>query len=160
MFCARSFTGLALKFYLNERPFEPRERDYALVGSFYVFSIWIGMGFAALMNYFKKFENKISKSMFYVICLFAVPCLMAFNNWDDHDRSKRYTAQSISKAYLQSIDKNKDAMIFTIGDNDTFSLWYAQEIEEIVVVGTTTYEAESNPSTDVSLLETLIPEAT
>ena len=124
------FTGLALKFYLNERPFEPRERDYALVGSFYVFSIWIGMGFAALMNYFKKFENKISKSMFYVICLFAVPCLMAFNNWDDHDRSKRYTAQSISKAYLQSIDKNKDAMIFTIGDNDTFSLWYAQEIEE------------------------------
>ncbi len=124
------FTGLALKFYLNERPFEPRERDYALVGSFYVFSIWIGMGFAAIMNYLKKFDNKISKSIIYIICVIAVPFLMAFNNWDDHDRSDRYTAQSISKAYLQSIEKDKDAMIFTIGDNDTFALWYAQEIEE------------------------------
>ena len=124
------FTGLALKFYLNERPFEPRERDYALVGSFYVFSIWIGMGFASIMNYLKKFDNKISKSIIYLSCVVAVPFLMAFNNWDDHDRSDRYTAQSISKAYLQSIEKDKDAMIFTIGDNDTFALWYAQEIEE------------------------------
>lgn len=124
------FTGLALKFYLNERPFEPRERDYALVGSFYVFSVWIGMGFAALLNYLKKFENKISSTILFLLCLISVPGLMAFNNWDDHDRSERYTAQSISKAYLQSIDKDKDAMIFAIGDNDTFALWYAQEIEE------------------------------
>ena len=95
-----------------------------------MFSIWIGMGFAAIMNYMKKFENKISKSVVYITCIIAVPSLMAFNNWDDHDRSDRYTAQSISKAYLQSIEKDKDAMIFTIGDNDTFALWYAQEIEE------------------------------
>jgi len=88
------------------------------------------MGFAAIMNYLKKFENKISKSIVYIICIITVPSLMAFNNWDDHDRSDRYTAQSISKAYLQSIEKDKDAMIFTIGDNDTFALWYAQEIEE------------------------------
>ena len=124
------FTGLALKFYLNERPFEPRERDYALVGSFYIFSIWIGMGFTAIMNYMHKYENKVSRSIIYVLCIAAVPFLMGYNNWDDHDRSDRYTAQSISKAYLQSIDEDKDAMIFTIGDNDTFALWYAQEIEE------------------------------
>ena len=115
------FTGLALKFYLNERPFEPRERDYALVGSFYIFSIWIGMGFTAIMNYIHKYENKVSRSIIYVLCIAAVPFLMGYNNWDDHDRSDRYTAQSISKAYLQSIDEDKDAMIFTIGDNDTFA---------------------------------------
>ena len=124
------FTGLALKFYLNERPFEPRERDYALVGSFYVFSIWIGMGYTAILYYIKRFKNKILDFGVYAICLISVPLLMAFNNWDDHDRSDRYTAQSLAKAYLQSIDVDKDAMIFTIGDNDTFALWYAQEIEE------------------------------
>ena len=124
------FTGLALKFYLNERPFEPRERDYALVGSFYVFSIWIGMGYTAILYYIKRFKNKILDFGVYAICLISVPLLMAFNNWDDHDRSDRYTAQSLAKAYLQSIDIDKDAMIFTIGDNDTFALWYAQEIEE------------------------------
>ena len=124
------FTGLALKFYLNERPFEPRERDYALVGSFYVFSIWIGMGYAAISYYLKKYNSKLLQGGIYSLCLLSVPLLMASNNWDDHDRSDRYTAQSLARAYLQSIDKDKDAMIFTIGDNDTFALWYAQEIEE------------------------------
>ena len=124
------FTGLALKFYLNERPFEPRERDYALVGSFYVFSIWIGMGYAAILYYLKKYNSKLLQGGIYSLCLLSVPLLMASNNWDDHDRSDRYTAQSLARAYLQSIDEDKDAMIFTIGDNDTFALWYAQEIEE------------------------------
>ena len=124
------FTGLALKFYLNERPFEPRERDYALVGSFYVFSIWIGMGYAAISYYLKKYNSKLLQGGIYSLCLLSVPLLMASNNWDDHDRSDRYTAQSLARAYLQSIDEDKDAMIFTIGDNDTFALWYAQEIEE------------------------------
>ena len=121
------FTGLALKFYLNERPFEPRERDYALVGSFYVFSIWIGMGYTAILYYIKRFKNKILDFGVYAICLISVPLLMAFNNWDDHDRSDRYTAQSLAKAYLQSIDIDKDAMIFTIGDNDTFALWCSRD---------------------------------
>ena len=123
------FTGLALKVYLNERPFEPRERDYALVGSFYVFALWIGMGAFALTRFLKKKFTPTASLAGLGLCLLAVPMLMAFQNWDDHDRSNRYTAQSIAKSYLQSIDKDKGAMIFTIGDNDTFAIWYAQEIE-------------------------------
>ncbi|MEO2147649.1 MAG: hypothetical protein ABGW56_01190, partial [Flavobacteriaceae bacterium] len=124
------FTGLALKFYLNERPFEPRERDYSLVGSFYVFSIWIGFGMSSILKFFSELKNKYLNFGLFFLCLISVPGLMAFGNWDDHDRSDRYTAQSIARSYLQSIQKDKDAMIFTIGDNDTFALWYAQEIEE------------------------------
>ena len=123
------FTGLALKVYLNERPFEPRERDYALVGSFYVFAIWIGMGAYAFSLWVRNRFNAKASLGSLVICLLAVPFLMAYQNWDDHDRSNRYTAQSIAKSYLQSVEKDKGAMIFTIGDNDTFALWYAQEIE-------------------------------
>ena len=124
------FTGLALKIYLNERPFEPRERDYALVGSFYVFSLWIGMGAFYLSHKVKTYiKSKVFAPLVVVICFMAVPLLMAFENWDDHDRSGRYTAQSMAKSYLQSIQKDVGAMIFTIGDNDTFALWYAQEIE-------------------------------
>ena len=124
------FTGVALKVYLNERPFEPRERDYALVGSFYVFTIWIGMGCMKLIRFCQNyFNNKFTQPLIISLCLFAVPFLMAFQNWDDHDRSNRYTAQSLSRAYLQSIQKDKGAIIFTIGDNDTFALWYAQDIE-------------------------------
>ena len=124
------FTGIALKFYLNERVFEPRERDYALVGSFYAFSIFIGFGFIYIYNYIKKiFETKIASISTIIITILS-PLLLAFNNWDDHDRSERYTAQSLAKAYLDSIDEDKQAIIFTIGDNDTFALWYAQEIEE------------------------------
>ena len=124
------FTGLALKVYLNERPFEPRERDYALVGSFYVFAIWIGIGSWALVQKLQAFlSKKIAGPVVVSVCLLCVPVLMGSQNWDDHDRSNRYTAQSMAKSYLQSIQKDKGAIIFTIGDNDTFALWYAQEIE-------------------------------
>ncbi|WP_282080680.1 glycosyltransferase family 117 protein [Aquimarina algiphila] len=122
------FTGLALKIYLNERPFEPRERDYALVGSFYVFAIWIGFGVYALFDLLKSYlKPKILAPAVTAICLLAVPVLLAAQNWDDHDRSNRYTAQAMAKMYLQSCQK--DAILFTIGDNDTFALWYAQDIE-------------------------------
>ena len=124
------FTGLALKVYLNERPFEPRERDYALVGSFYVFSLWIGLGaYYFTQEIAKKWHSKWASPISIGLCLFAVPVLMGYQNWDDHDRSGRYTAQSVAKSYLTSIQKDKGAMIFTIGDNDTFALWYAQDIE-------------------------------
>jgi hypothetical protein len=124
------FTGIALKVYLNERPFEPRERDYALVGSFYVFTLWIGLGCMSLIQSVQRYLSpRIASPLVVLLCLVAVPLLMASQNWDDHDRSNRYTAQSLSRAYLQSIQKDKGAMIFTIGDNDTFALWYAQDIE-------------------------------
>ncbi|HEY1196833.1 hypothetical protein, partial [Flavobacterium sp.] len=122
------FTGIALKIYLNERPFEPRERDYALVGSFYVFAIWIGFGVYSLYESFQKYlAPKIAGPVIIAGSLLAAPVLMAAQNWDDHDRSGRYTAVAMAKAYLSSCDK--DAILFTIGDNDTFPLWYAQEIE-------------------------------
>ncbi len=122
------FTGLALKVYLNERPFEPRERDYALVGSFYVFAIWIGFGAYALFDLIKDFvKPKLALPVAMVICLFASPVLLAKENWDDHDRSGRKTALSMARKYLDSVDEN--AILFTIGDNDTFALWYVQEIE-------------------------------
>lgn len=124
------FTGLALKVYLNERVFEPRERDYALVGSFYVFAMCIGIGVVALAeNIMYWVRPKLAVGISLVLCFLAVPVLMGSQNWDDHSRANRYTAQSTAKAYLDSIEEDKDAMIFTIGDNDTFALWYAQEIE-------------------------------
>lgn len=124
------FTGIALKIYLNERPFEPRERDYALVGSFYVFAIWIGFGVYSLYESIQKYiAPKIAGPVIIAASLLAAPVLMASQNWDDHDRSGRYTAVAMAKAYLNSCDKN--AILFTIGDNDTFPLWYAQEIEHI-----------------------------
>lgn len=122
------FTGLALKIYLNERPFEPRERDYALVGSFYVFAIWIGFGVYAIYDTIKNWlQPKIAGPIVIVVSLLAAPVLMAAQNWDDHDRSGKYTALAMAKAYLSSCEPN--AILFTIGDNDTFPLWYAQEIE-------------------------------
>ena len=124
------FTGLALKVYLNERVFEPRERDYALVGSFYAFSIYIGLGVLALSERIQSFlRPHIAVPIVGVLSLLCVPVLLASENWDDHDRSGRYTAQSTAKAYLDSVEEDVDAMIFTIGDNDTFAIWYAQEIE-------------------------------
>jgi len=124
------FLGLALKIYLNERPFEPRERDYALVGSFYVFAIWIGFGVYSLYESAQKYlSSKITGPLVIGASLLAVPLLMAFQNWDDHDRSGKYTATALAKAYLESCDPN--AILFTIGDNDTFPLWYAQEIEHV-----------------------------
>ncbi len=124
------FTGLALKVYLNERPFEPRERDYALVGSFYVFGIWIGLGAFAIFDFIKKWLSpKMASQVVIAVTMLAVPVLMAFQNWDDHDRSGKYTATAMAKNYLNSCEPN--AILFTIGDNDTFPLWYAQEIEGI-----------------------------
>ena len=124
------FTGFALKIYLNERPFEPRERDYALVGSFYVFAIWIGFGVYSLYESLQKYlAPKIAGPLIITASLLAAPVLMASQNWDDHDRSGKYTALAMAKAYLYSCDEN--AILFTIGDNDTFPLWYAQEIENI-----------------------------
>src|SRR5690606_26590576 len=123
------FTGIALKIYLNERPFEPRERDYALVGSFYVFVIWIGFGAYALFDMLKDYlKPKLAAPLVIGVSLLAVPVLLASENWDDHNRSDKYTALSMAKKYLDSLDPN--AILFTIGDNDTFALWYAQQIEE------------------------------
>ena len=122
------FTGFALKIYLNERPFEPRERDYALVGSFYVFAIWIGFGVYALYETFKNWlQPKIAGPIVIVVSLLVTPILMASQNWDDHNRSEKYTALAMAKSYLSSCEPN--AILFTIGDNDTFPLWYAQETE-------------------------------
>ena len=124
------FTGLALKIYLNERPFEPRERDYALVGSFYAFAIWAGIGVYALFDYVKKYlQPKIAAPLVLTTALLAAPVIMAFQNWDDHDRSGKFTAIALAKNYLNSCQPN--AILYTIGDNDTFPLWYAQEIEKV-----------------------------
>ncbi len=125
------FTGLAIQFYTNPYIFQPRERDYSLVGSFYIFTIWIGLGVYGLFEEVKKLlKPKLAAPIITVICLLAVPFLMAFQNWDDHDRSGRYTARSTAKAYLDSCKEDAGAILFTIGDNDTFPLWYAQDIEK------------------------------
>ena len=124
------FTSIALKIFLNERPFEPRERDYALVGSFYVFAIWIGFGVYAIYEIIAEYiKSKLVGPIVIASCLLAAPILMASQNWDDHSRAKRYTAIAMAKNYLESCDQN--AILYTIGDNDTFPLWYAQEIEGI-----------------------------
>ena len=123
------FTGLILKIYLNERPFEPRERDYAVVGSFYVFAIWIGFGVYAIYDFMsKKLQAKIALPLVLILTFLASPLLLAVQNWDDHDRSYKDSALVNAKTYLDSCEKN--SILFTIGDNDTFPLWYAQEIED------------------------------
>ena len=123
-----AFTGLAIIFYTNPKPFEPRERDYAVVGSFYVFAIWIGFGVLAIYEALKeKIRSRALPAGITLLCLLAVPTLMASENWDDHDRSGRYSTRNNAKAYLDSCQEN--AIMFTIGDNDTFPLWYMQEVE-------------------------------
>lgn len=139
------FTGLALKVYLNERIFEPRERDYALVGSFYVFAMWIGFGVYALYEMLKEYlKPKIALPIILGVTLLACPVLLATQNWDDHDRSGRYTAWSMGKMYLDSCDE--DAILFTIGDNDTFALWYMQGIEgvrqDVRIVNTSLFQTD------------------
>jgi hypothetical protein len=123
-----AFTGLAIIFYTNPKPFEPRERDYAVVGSFYIFAIWIGFG---VLSLYEQFKHKIDQKSLAIgltsVCLLAVPVLMASQNWDDHDRSNKYATRNNAKAYLDSCQEN--AIMFTIGDNDTFPLWYMQEVE-------------------------------
>jgi hypothetical protein len=121
------FTGVLIIIYLNVVPFQPRERDYAYVGSFYAFSIWIGLGVLAIYEFISKnINSKMSATLATIISL-AIPSIMAAENWDDHDRSGRFTALEVAKNYLDSCDKN--AILFTNGDNDTFPLWYAQEVE-------------------------------
>lgn len=124
------FTGLAIVIYLNQTPYQPRERDYAYAGSFYAFAIWIGLGVTALYQLLsKKAPAVLTAGALSIVCLFAVPGLMAKENWDDHDRSNCYTARDFAKNYLNSCEKN--AILFTNGDNDTFPLWYAQEVEGV-----------------------------
>ncbi len=123
-------TGLAIIIYLNQPPFQPRERDYAYAGSFYVFTIYIGLGVLGLYSWLKKYAKpQIIAIAVSVITLLAVPTLMATQNYNDHTRANRYTAIAIAKNYLNSCEPN--AIIFTNGDNDTFPLWYAQEVEGV-----------------------------
>jgi len=120
-------TGLAILLYLNQTPLQPRERDYAYAGSFYAFTIWIGLGVAAIVHGLKKVLPETPSAIAATLLCLCVPTLMATQNWDDHDRSNRYTCRDFAKNYLESCDKN--AVIFTNGDNDTFPLWYVQEVE-------------------------------
>ena len=123
-------TGLAIILYLNQYPNQPRERDYAYAGSFYAFAIWIGLGFMLAYEYLRKFLNeKISAATVFIVLLFAVPVLMAVQNWDDHDRSGRYTARDIGANYLLSCAPN--SVLFTYGDNDSFPVWYVQDVEQV-----------------------------
>ena len=140
-----AFTGLAIIFYTNPRPFEPRERDYAVVGSFYIFAIWVGFGVLAIFQKLKKYatENMVA-IVVTLVTLAAIPMLMAFQNWDDHDRSNRYTSRLNATAYLDSCAPN--AILFTIGDNDTFPLWYMQEVEnyrtDIKLINTSLFQTD------------------
>jgi hypothetical protein len=123
------FTGIAIVLYLNGTPFQPRERDYAYAGSYYAFAIWIGIGVMGVAEFFsKKMEGKMAAILATVLCL-IVPGVLAKDGWDDHNRSYRYTARDFATNYLNSCAPN--AIIFTNGDNDTFPLWYAQEVEGI-----------------------------
>ncbi len=121
-------TGIAIGIYLNMPPFQPRERDYAFVGSFYAFAIWIGLGVMALYDYLKM-KNVVQAVGATALCTLAVPVLMAGQEWNDHNRARRYTCVDFARNYLESCAPN--AILFTNGDNDTFPLWYAQEVEGI-----------------------------
>jgi len=117
-------TGIAIVIYLNQSPLQVRERDYAYVGSFYFFSAWIGHGTLALAGIFKG--KRWAAALAVCLCM-GIPVLMAAENWDDHDRSNRYTARELAFNYLRGIGEN--GILVTHGDNDTFPLWYAQEVE-------------------------------
>lgn len=123
------FTGLAIVIYLNQQPFQPRERDYAYTGSFYAFAIWIGFGALYIFDVVKTYiSSNLSITVAAVLGLTA-PALMAKDGWNDHDRSKRTMARDMAINYLESCAPN--AILFTNGDNDTFPLWYVQEVEGI-----------------------------
>ena len=124
------FTGFAINIYLNTAGYQPRERDYAYVGSFYAYAIWIGLGVMAIASWLqKKINGSMSAILATVLCFAAVPTIMAQQEWDDHDRSKKTLAKDLAKNYLESCPKN--AVLFSFGDNDTYPLWYAQEVEGI-----------------------------
>jgi hypothetical protein len=121
---------MAIVLYLNQAGNQPRERDYAYVGSFYAFAIWIGLGVLQIKEWLqKKLGDSTSNYIAAIGCLLAVPVLMGAQEWDDHDRSKKVLARDLAKDYLESCPKN--AILFTYGDNDTYPLWYAQEVEGI-----------------------------
>lgn len=125
-------TGLAIVIFLNQQPFEPRERDYSYAGSFMAFSIWIGLGVLYLIDFLQE-KLKMKEMMSVVIVAVAstllVPCIVGAQNWHDHDRSGKYAARDYAANYLNACDKN--ALLVTNGDNDTFSLWYNQEVEAV-----------------------------
>ena len=124
------FTGMAIVLYLNQAGNQPRERDYAYVGSFYAFAIWIGLGVLQVREWLCKAMSKsIATNLATAVCLMAVPMLMAAQEWDDHDRSRKVLARDLARDYLESCAPN--AILFSFGDNDTYPLWYAQEVEGI-----------------------------
>lgn len=124
------FTGFAIVLYLNQAGYQPRERDYAYVGSFYAFAVWIGLGVLKVRDWLgKALSQTTAASLATVVCLLAVPVLMAQQEWDDHDRSKKELPRDLAKDYLESCAPN--AILFSYGDNDTYPLWYAQEVEGI-----------------------------
>lgn len=123
-------TGLAIVIYLNQTPMQPRERDYAYAGSFYAFAIWCGIGVAAIIDLLKRLNiNGTAVSAIVSILCLLVPIQMASQTWDDHDRSGRYTCRDFGQNYLMSMQDKGNPIIFTNGDNDTFPLWYNQEVE-------------------------------
>ena len=124
-------TGLAIVLYLNQTPMQPRERDYAYAGSFYAFAIWCGMGVAAIIEGLTrrlKGKETAVAAIVGIVCL-LVPIQMASQTWDDHDRSGRYTCRDFGRNYLMSLEEKGNPIIFTNGDNDTFPLWYNQDVE-------------------------------
>ena len=125
------FTGLAIIIYLNQPPTEPRERDYTFAASFYAFSIWIGLSVIFLTETIEKYvlKNKTIAATIASLGLLSVPTIMASEGWNDHDRSKRYYQVESAKNLLNSCAQN--AILFTGGDNDTYPLWYAQEVEGV-----------------------------
>ena len=124
------FTGMAIVLYLNQTPLQPRERDYAYTGSFYAFAIWIGLGVAAISEFLsKKLSAQNGAILATLIGLCMAPVLMAKEGWNDHDRSSKTTPRDFAIDYLESCAPN--AILFTYGDNDTYPIWYAQEVENI-----------------------------
>ncbi len=124
------FTGIAIVVYLNQYPLQPRERDYAYAGSFYAFAIWIGLGVAAIYSFVKKYIKGVpGAAIVTVVSLVLVPGVLASQNWDDHNRSHRYMVRDYAIDYLESCAPN--AILLTYGDNDTFPLWYVQEVEGV-----------------------------
>ncbi len=124
-------TGIAIIIYLNQTPMQPRERDYAYAGSFYAFAMWIGIGVLSLYEAARKVIKKetVAAVAVTVVSLLLVPTVMAKEGWHAHDRSGKYAARDFARMYLESCAPN--AILFTNGDNDTFPLWYAQEVEGI-----------------------------